>query len=60
MPFQPIHSSFPTTDGYTTDDLIFLWKEGDPVQITQNLNLPKFTLVNFLTDYCTSKTNTGK
>ncbi|KAI1289871.1 Glutamate-gated chloride channel [Halotydeus destructor] len=45
--------------GYTTEDLIFLWKEGDPVQITKSLNLPKFTLLNFLTSYCTSRTNTG-
>ncbi|XP_022258788.1 glutamate-gated chloride channel-like [Limulus polyphemus] len=46
--------------GYTTEDLMFEWKEGDPVQITKNLHLPRFTLEKYLTDYCTSKTNTGE
>ncbi|XP_042235804.1 glutamate-gated chloride channel-like isoform X2 [Homarus americanus] len=45
--------------GWTTEDLVFLWREGDPVQITQNLHLPRFTLEKFLTEYCNSKTNTG-
>jgi hypothetical protein len=47
------------SDGYTTDDLVFLWKEGDPVQVTKNLHLPRFTLEKYLTAYCTSRTNTG-
>jgi anionic glutamate receptor len=46
--------------GYTTDDLVFLWKEGDPVQVTKNLHLPRFTLEKYLTAYCTSRTNTGE
>ncbi|XP_022251200.1 glutamate-gated chloride channel-like [Limulus polyphemus] len=46
--------------GYTTDDLVFLWKVGDPVQVTKNLHLPRFTLEKFNTEYCTSKTNTGE
>jgi len=46
--------------GYTTEDLVFLWKEGDPVQVTKNLHLPKFTLQKFETKYCTSRTNTGE
>ncbi|XP_064471015.1 glutamate-gated chloride channel-like isoform X3 [Ornithodoros turicata] len=45
--------------GYTTEDLVFLWKEGDPVQVTKNLHLPRFTLERYQTDYCTSRTNTG-
>ncbi|KAJ4436598.1 hypothetical protein ANN_16631 [Periplaneta americana] len=44
--------------GWTTDDLVFLWKDGDPVQVVKNLHLPRFTLEKFLTDYCNSKTNT--
>lgn len=48
------------TDGWTTADLVFLWKEGDPVQVVKNLHLPRFTLEKFLTDYCNSKTNTGE
>ncbi|XP_045110005.1 glutamate-gated chloride channel-like isoform X2 [Portunus trituberculatus] len=45
--------------GWTTEDLVFLWREGDPVQITQNLHLPRFTLEKFMTEYCNSNTNTG-
>ena len=47
------------SDGWTTDDLVFLWKEGDPVQVVKNLHLPRFTLEKYRTDYCNSKTNTG-
>lgn len=46
--------------GYTTEDVIYLWKIGDPVQVSKNLNLSKFTLEKFSTDYCTSRTNTGE
>nr|WMV64442.1 glutamate-gated chloride channel subunit [Pardosa pseudoannulata] len=46
--------------GYTTEDLVFLWKKEDPVQLVKTLHLPRFTLEAFLTDYCTSKTNTGE
>ncbi|XP_062559936.1 glutamate-gated chloride channel isoform X5 [Armigeres subalbatus] len=46
--------------GWTTADLVFLWKEDDPVQVVKNLHLPRFTLEKFLTDYCNSKTNTGE
>ncbi|KAG7164559.1 Glutamate-gated chloride channel-like 14, partial [Homarus americanus] len=30
--------------GWTTEDLVFLWKDVDPVQVTKNLHLPRFTL----------------
>lgn len=46
--------------GYTTEDLVFLWKEGDPVQVTKTLSLSRFTLLKYITDYCTSRTNTGE
>ncbi|XP_071526262.1 glutamate-gated chloride channel-like [Panulirus ornatus] len=46
--------------GWTTEDLVFLWKDVDPVQVTKNLHLPRFTLEKFITDYCNSKTNTGQ
>ena len=39
---------------------MFKWKEKEPVQVTKNLHLPRFTLQRFKTDYCTSKTNTGE
>ncbi|RWS21142.1 glutamate-gated chloride channel-like protein, partial [Leptotrombidium deliense] len=47
-------------DGYTTDDLIFLWKADDPVQVTKDIHLPRFSLQKYETRYCTSKTNTGE
>ncbi|CAL4148031.1 unnamed protein product, partial [Meganyctiphanes norvegica] len=46
--------------GKTADDLALLWKEHDPVQITRNLHLPRFSLQRFTTDYCNTKTNTGE
>jgi anionic glutamate receptor len=59
-PFSLSLSLLSLADGWTTADLVFLWKEGDPVQVVKNLHLPRFTLEKFLTDYCNSKTNTGK
>ena len=47
------------SDGWTTDDLIYRWKENDPVQIVKELNLPRFKLESFDTKYCNTKTNTG-
>lgn len=46
-------------DGYTTEDLVFQWKNDDPVQVVKNLHLPRFTLQKYNTSSCTSKTNTG-
>lgn len=47
-------------DGYTTDDILYLWKDTDPVQIAQNLSLPRFSIENYDSSYCNVKTNTGK
>ena len=47
-------------DGWTTTDLIFKWKQADPVQVTSELHLPRFALEQFKTDYCDSQTNTGE
>ena len=46
--------------GYTTENLVFLWKEENPIQVTKSLNMPQFVLESFSTDYCTSRTNTGE
>ncbi|XP_015790733.1 glutamate-gated chloride channel isoform X1 [Tetranychus urticae] len=46
--------------GYTTEDLVFQWKRDDPVQVVKNLHLPRFGLSNYVTEYCTSRTNTGE
>nr|CAH0100253.1 unnamed protein product [Daphnia galeata] len=48
------------SDGWTTEDLVFLWRAGDPVQVANNLQLPRFALEKFKTDSCNSKTNTGE
>jgi hypothetical protein len=42
------------------DDLIYEWKAEEPVQIVDNLNLPRFKLEHHDTDSCNTKTNTGK
>ncbi|KAK6757955.1 hypothetical protein RB195_015648 [Necator americanus] len=46
---------------YTTNDIEYVWKSDDPVQLKQGLSssLPSFQLNNVSTTYCTSKTNTG-
>ncbi|CAJ0957051.1 unnamed protein product, partial [Mesorhabditis belari] len=46
---------------YTTEDIEYVWKDKDPVQLKEGLNssLPSFQLKKVGVDYCTSKTNTG-
>uniref|UniRef100_A0AC34QAG7 Ig-like domain-containing protein n=1 Tax=Panagrolaimus sp. JU765 TaxID=591449 RepID=A0AC34QAG7_9BILA len=46
---------------YTTDDIKYEWKKSNPIQQKEGLrqSLPSFELQDVLTDYCTSKTNTG-
>ncbi|KAM3717844.1 Glutamate-gated chloride channel alpha [Dirofilaria immitis] len=46
---------------YTTDDIEYVWKSKDPVQLKEGLHssLPSFQLSNVTTTFCTSKTNTG-
>lgn len=48
------------TDGWAKDDLIYKWKEKDPVQVVPGLHLPRFTLEQYKSAYCDVKTNTGK
>nr|CAE46429.1 glutamate-gated chloride channel alpha3A subunit [Dirofilaria immitis] len=47
---------------YTTDDIKYEWKLKNPIQQKEGLrqSLPSFELQDVLTDYCTSKTNTGE
>ncbi|KAH7643267.1 glycine receptor subunit alpha-2-like protein [Dermatophagoides farinae] len=45
---------------YSTEDLVFTWKEKNPVQVSGDINLPRFTLKDYTTKYCTSRTNTGE
>ena len=51
---------FKISDGYTTDDITYLWKDKDPVQIAQGLSLPRFSIEKYASSYCTVSTNTGK
>ena len=48
------------TDGYTTDDITYLWKVVDPVQIAKGLSLPRFSIEKYSSSYCNVKTNTGE
>ncbi|KAG8222563.1 hypothetical protein J437_LFUL016764 [Ladona fulva] len=47
-------------NAYTTTDLIFLWKDEDPVQSVVDLDMSPFVMQGFGIDYCNSKTNTGE
>lgn len=46
--------------GYTTDDILYLWKRKEPVQLAKSLNLPRFRVERATSSYCTVKTNTGE
>jgi hypothetical protein len=46
-------------DGWAKDDLIYTWKEKDPVQVVPGLHLPRFTLEQYKSAYCDVITNTG-
>ena len=53
------HCNLTSVDGYTTDDITYLWKHTDPVQIAKGLNLPRFSIEKYSNSYCNVKTNTG-
>lgn len=38
---------------------MYQWKEDTPIQVSADLSTPHFVMENVLTEYCTSKTNTG-
>ncbi|XP_050733408.1 glutamate-gated chloride channel-like [Eriocheir sinensis] len=46
--------------GWTTEDLVFIWEKNEPIQVNENLHLPRFTLEGYVPIYCNSKTNTGE
>ncbi|XP_014666584.1 PREDICTED: glutamate-gated chloride channel-like isoform X2 [Priapulus caudatus] len=46
--------------GYTTDDIVFIWKADNPVQRKPIVELPSFELKDISTSYCSSTTNTGQ
>ena len=48
-----------TSDGYTSDDLEYEWKESDPIQIVSSLHLPEFSLQAINAARCDVRTATG-
>jgi len=47
--------------GWAKNDLVYVWKEGNPVQLAGNLSLPGgFKLGAFGSQYCDVKTTTGE
>ena len=47
-------------DGWATDDLVYMWKREDPVQIGKGISLPRFVIEKYSSDYCNVKTSTGR
>lgn len=45
---------------HAIEDIVYVWKQGDPVQVARNLHLQQFALTKFQTDDCTTKTSTGE
>jgi len=46
--------------GWATDDLVYMWKKEDPVQIGKGISLPRFVIEKYSSDYCNVKTSTGE
>lgn len=47
------------SDAYFTDNVVFLWTEGDPLQVSnrrESQALQGFTLTDYSADYCSTKT----
>ena len=44
---------------YPTEDLLLLWKEDSPLEVTKSVDVPEFVLAFHSADYCTLWTNTG-
>jgi len=46
--------------GWATDDLVYLWKMKNPVQIGSGISLPRFVIEKYSSDYCNVNTSTGE
>jgi hypothetical protein len=44
---------------YTADDLVYVWKQTDPIQITPEMTLKNYKFNKYTTTYCNSATKTG-
>lgn len=47
------------SDGYTTEDLVFIWKDEKPLSIKENLELPEFGIAGIDVGDCTRVFSTG-
>ena len=47
------------SDGYTVEDLIFVWKYDNPLSIKENLELPEFGIAGTGVGDCTRVFSTG-
>lgn len=47
------------SDGYTTEDLIMVWKYVNPLSIKENLELPEFGIADTSVGDCVKKFSTG-
>ena len=51
------------SDGFSTDDLVFYWKEMDStsaIRVNEDLQMPDFVLTSYETQYCNRTTITGQ
>lgn len=46
--------------GWATDDLVYLWKDDNPVQLGPGIQLPTFIIAKLASDYCNVITSTGE
>ncbi len=50
-----------SSDGWTSSDLSYIWKEADPVMFSRVMAIPDgFTMEGHMTDHCNVVTNTGE
>ena len=55
------HSNINISDGHTTEDIRFKWRDMDtPVQRNENMQLPEFNLTDIKFGDCTAYYTTGK
>ena len=56
-----INNIYLLSDGWTKDDLVYVWRDDEPVQLAGNLSLPGgFQLGAYGSEYCDVVTATGE
>ena len=45
--------------GYSTDDLVFQWAKESPIQVKEDLVIPRYKMEKTETDDCTKVYSTG-